>query len=95
MSKQINHLDHKLTEDERAYLESRGRRHLILINDRLAEDGQFVQRQDRDDDEPSWEDEVMSMTVAELKEELAARDQVATGAKHDLQQRLIQAGPVD
>ena len=89
MSRRIDWQHTKLSDEDRAYLLSRGRRSEILANDRrFAEDGEGAP-------ETSWEDEVDAMTVAELKEELTARGLPATGAKAELQNRLYEAGPED
>lgn len=88
MSIRINHLDHKLSDEERAYLNSRGRRSEILVNDRMfAEDGEGA------GDEETWEELVQGLTVAELKAELGARGQDTSGNKAELQERLIHDGP--
>jgi hypothetical protein len=85
-----------LTEDEIAYLESRGRRADIIRNERMIQEGEFDRMPEQEPEgEVSWEDEVHEMTVAELKQELAARDLDTSGNKAELQARLSAAGPDD
>jgi SAP domain len=82
-----------LRDDEIEYLEMRGRRSDILLNERMVREGAF---QDAPaEQEVSWEDEVHEMTVAELKQELGARGLDTTGNKAELQARLSEAGPDD
>jgi hypothetical protein len=81
-----------LTEDEIAYLETRGRRADIILNERMVREGEFEKRASAEP-EVSWEDEVHELTVAELKQELAARDLDTSGNKAELQARLTEAGP--
>lgn len=99
MSRQINVYDHKLTQDERDYLEQRGRRHLILQNDRQFADSDAPARAprepDEDDDEITWEEEVDELNVDELKAELSDRGLSTAGNKPELQKRLKDAGPAE
>ena len=95
MSRQVD-LSKPLSDEDRAYLESRGRRWQILNNDRM-----FANREGSDaapqrrSEEDEWADEVRELTVDELKTELAARELSTSGNKAELQKRLIEAGPED
>jgi len=95
VSRQINVYDHKITDEERAYLESRGRRHQIMYNDREFSDEAVAARAEKVEDEETWEEIVMSLKVDELRAELEAREMDSTGVKAELQDRLIKAGPGD
>ena len=95
MSKQIDVLTHKLTQEERDYLESRGRRHLILENDRRFPDSSSAPQRTNQSEDEDWEDQVNELTVAELRDELTSRGLSASGNKDELRARLIGAGPDD
>lgn len=93
MSRQVDHTAGPLSDEDKAYLNSRGRRHLILQNERMfAEDGEGAPEAEED---LSWEEYVSLMTVDELKSELAERELPHSGNKAELQKRLIEAGPDD
>jgi hypothetical protein len=98
MSRQVDITAGPLSDQDRDYLEQRGRRHLILQNERMFAEGDepspAPQGSDVEEDE-SWEEEVKQLTVDELKTELGERDLSTTGNKEALQKRLIEAGPED
>lgn len=92
MSIQID-LEKKLSDEDRAYLLARGRRHLVLQNDRrFASRNASPAPQETEDD---WEAEVKELNVEELRAELQNRDLPTSGNKAELQKRLIEAGPED
>ena len=97
MSSQVDIMAGPLSDQDRAYLESRGRRHLILQNERQFPEGEASPAPQgstvEDEEEITWEEEVSQLTVDELKAELAERDLPVSGNKAELQQRLIKAGP--
>jgi hypothetical protein len=97
MSIQIN-IDQKLSPEDRDYLLSRGRRHLVLQNDRrfagLADAAPAPQGPtDEGDEEIDFEAEVNELTADELRDELGRRGLATTGNKDALRKRLIEAGP--
>jgi hypothetical protein len=96
MSRQID-LDKKLNDEDRAYLMSRGRRYLVIQNDR-----RFASQSTQQDAPPSapqrtanpeWEAQVNELTVAELRDELSNRGLDTKGNQETLRKRLIEAGP--
>lgn len=97
MSRQVDITAGPLSDQDRDYLEQRGRRHLILQNERMFPEGDepspAPQGSDVEEDELTWEEEVKTLTVDELKTELAERDLSTTGNKEALQKRLLDAGP--
>jgi len=94
MSVQIDP-NHKYTDEERAFLIARGRRHLVLQNDRrFAEDASSPAPQDsKTPEQVEWEEQVNELTVAELRDELANRNLDTKGNQSVLRERLIEAGP--
>jgi len=97
MARYVDHLAGPLSDEDREYLLNRGRRHLVIQNERMfSEEGEgTVNQGHRDEDEVDWDAEVNAMTVPELKEELEARGESTQGNKADLQRRLIDLGPAD
>ncbi len=98
MSRQIDITAGPLSDQDREYLEQRGRRHMILQNERQFPEGEASpapRGSTADDDEMTWEEEVDQLTVEELKAELAERDLAVSGNKSELQKRLKDAGPED
>jgi hypothetical protein len=97
MSRQVDITVGPLSDQDREYLEQRGRRHLILQNERMFPEGEASpapQGSTVDEEEDiTWEDEVNQLTVDELKTELSERGMPTTGNKETLQKRLIDAGP--
>lgn len=95
MSIQID-LTKKLSDEDRAYLLARGRRHLVIQNDRrhAARSSSSSAPQGTTQDS-EWAEEVRELTVQELKDELSNRGLATTGKQADLQARLIEAGPED
>lgn len=92
MSRQVPVGLRPLTDDEIAYLETRGRRADIILDQRMKDEGNF-NKVSQQESEVSWEDEVHDLTVAELKQELQARGLDTSGNKAELQARLTEAGP--
>lgn len=104
MSRKIN-LQERLSDEDRAYLESRGRSGDIRKNDRqfgespqtvVAPSGSGPSKQDEgggSTEQLDWESEVDEMSYEELQEELKERELSAAGKKAELQQRLKAAGP--
>lgn len=92
MSKQID-LDTKLNDEDRAYLLSRGRRHLVLQNDRRFATASSPAPQETNPAAAEWAAQVNELTVAELRDELANRSLDTKGNQETLRKRLIEAGP--
>jgi len=97
MSHQVD-LTKKLNTEDRAYLLARGRRHLVLQNDRRFSSSspsapQGATDEQEGSEEFTWEDEVKELNVEELRDALSERDLATTGNKAELQKRLIEAGP--
>lgn len=95
MSRQVPVGLRPLADDEIEYLEARGRRADIILDQRMKDEGEFDRRAKAQpaEQEVSWEDEVHELTVAELKQELGARGLDTFGNKAELQARLTEAGP--
>jgi hypothetical protein len=93
MSRQID-LDKKLNDEDRAYLLARGRRYLVIQNDRrfASNDGPPSSAPQRTAN-PEWEAQVNELTVAELRDELSNRGLDAKGNQETLRRRLSEAGP--
>jgi hypothetical protein len=90
MSRQVDIFNGPLSDEDRDYLLSRGRRHLVLQNERqFAEPSPAPQGSDDDD----WADQVDELNVAELRDELLSRGLDASGNKDALKRRLLAAGP--
>lgn len=98
MSIQVD-LSKPITDEERAYLLQRGRRHLVLQNDRRFQNGEFAPPADADEEEDEidqeWVTEVEAMNVDQLRAELQRRSLSTSGKKDELQDRLIDDGPKD
>lgn len=95
MSIQID-LTKKLSDEDRAYLLARGRRHLVIQNDRrFAVARNSTPAPQGSNEDGAWAEEVRELTVQELKDELSNRGLATTGKQADLQARLIEAGPED
>jgi hypothetical protein len=96
VSKEVD-LSRPLSDEDRAYLLQRGRRHLVLQNDRQFENGEFARPDDDDEDEDEidqeWVSEVEAMNVDQLRAELQRRSLSTSGKKDELQDRLIEDGP--
>jgi hypothetical protein len=95
MSRQID-LTQKLSDEDREYLLSRGRRHQVIVNDRqfANEDASSPAPQDsKTSEDPEWADQVNELTTDELKDELSNRGLPTTGNQETLRKRLIKAGP--
>jgi SAP domain-containing protein len=88
--------DHKYTEEERRYLLARGRRHLVLQNDRRFPDkaaSSPAPQGSKTPEQEEWEAQVNELTVAELRDELANRNLDTKGNQDTLRKRLIETGP--
>jgi hypothetical protein len=93
MSVQID-LSKKLSDEDRAYLLERNRRHLVIQNDRLfSNESSPAPQGSNTPEQDDWEDQVNELTVAELRDELSNRNLDSKGNQETLRKRLIQAGP--
>jgi hypothetical protein len=94
MSRQID-LDEKLNDEDRQYLLARGRRHLVLQNDRRfsSKTSSPAPQETKSNEQAEWESQVNELTVAELRDELSNRGQDTKGNQETLRKRLIEAGP--
>ncbi|MBK8246290.1 MAG: hypothetical protein IPK85_02605 [Gemmatimonadetes bacterium] len=95
MARQID-TNKPLSDEDRAYLLARGRRHLVLQNDRrfANQDASSPAPQgSKTSEQAEWEEQVNELTVAELRDELANRNLDTTGKQDALRKRLIEAGP--
>ena len=93
MSRQVD-LDKPFSKEDRAYLLSRGRRYLVIQNDRRfhPKEGAPSSAPQKTAD-PAWEAQVNELTVAELRDELSNRGLDTKGTQETLRKRLIDAGP--
>lgn len=91
MSIQID-VTKKLNDEERAYLLQRGRRHLVLQNDRMFGPDSNPSPAPQETDS-GWSDQVNELTVDELRDELSNRGLDTKGNQATLRKRLIAAGP--
>jgi hypothetical protein len=94
MARQIN-LDEKLSDEDRKYLIARGRRYLVLQNDRRfnSKTSSPAPQEAKSPEQAEWERQVNELTVAELRDELSNRGLDTKGNQQVLRDRLIQAGP--
>ena len=88
-------LDKPLSPEDREYLLARGRRYLVIQNDR-----QFAKKASspapqgsKTPEQAEWESQVNELTVAELRDELSNRGLDTKGNQETLRKRLIEAGP--
>lgn len=95
MSIQVDHTSQKLTDEERGYLLQRGRRHLVLQNDRMFPDASSSAPQGSTppEQDEEWTEQVRELTVPELQDELSNRGLSTSGKQDTLRKRLIEAGP--
>lgn len=94
MSVQID-LSKKLSDEDRAFLLARGRRHLVLQNDRTFPDKASgpAPQDPKAAERAEWEGQVNELTLEELRDELANRNLDTKGNQQTLRKRLIEAGP--
>src|SRR5437868_6679863 len=95
MARQID-MNAPLSDEDRTYLLNRGRRHLVLQNDRRFKDQKASPSpapQETDPRQTEWEAQVNELTAAELKAELSNRGLDSKGNQETLRKRLIEAGP--
>lgn len=93
MARQID-LDSKLSDEDRAYLLDRGRRYLVIQNDRrFSQPESSPAPQETNQADAEWTAQVNELTVAELRDELNNRGLDTKGNQETLRKRLIEAGP--
>ena len=92
-------LEAPLSADDRAYLLERGRRYLVLQNDRRFADGEDsdaptpAPQESDESDQDDWEEQVSELNVEELRDALSDRNLSTSGNKDALRKRLVEAGP--
>ena len=95
MALQID-LSKPLSAEDREYLIARGRRHLVLQNDRQfagQKSSSPAPQGSKTPEQAEWESQVNDLTVAELRDELSNRGLETKGNQETLRKRLIEAGP--
>lgn len=86
----------KYSDEERQFLLARGRRHLVLQNDRQFADQKAsgsAPQSPKTAEQVEWENQVSELTVPELRDELSNRGLDTKGNQETLRRRLIEAGP--